>query len=301
MEDYIKNLMAIGNEGMLTKKVGEEPVMTLFIKSIIRILQISKSEIGDIDSYVCIAFLNTMLEQFPGKLDGVFVVFVKILVTELSNKDISKSYRLHVLLLVAHMFIYNPHLTLKVYTDTNVLIPVCQNFFSSLKRYTEVEQFRGLIYGITSLIKVETESMPDVIKSGMTKIIESLIILMHKYTKEREREKIEQIEEQLASKPEETEEIKAKRENLAKLQEVAASEKDDDDDDDDDDLGDDDDYLWSRSDSYYYKSKLEELEAPLYFRDVLQTMKEERPETYEALTAVISEEQKVLLENIIQR
>lgn len=52
MEDYIRNLMHIGNEGMLTKKVGNEPIMTLFIKSIIRILQISKSEIGDIDAYV---------------------------------------------------------------------------------------------------------------------------------------------------------------------------------------------------------------------------------------------------------
>lgn len=52
MEDYIKNLMMIGNQGMLTKKVGEEPIMTLFIKSLIRILQISKNEIGDIDAYI---------------------------------------------------------------------------------------------------------------------------------------------------------------------------------------------------------------------------------------------------------
>lgn len=52
MEDYIKNIMAIGNEGMLTKKIGEVPIMTLFIKTIIKILQISKNEIGDVDSYV---------------------------------------------------------------------------------------------------------------------------------------------------------------------------------------------------------------------------------------------------------
>lgn len=129
MEDYIKNLTKFGNEGFLVKKIGEEPVITVFIKSIIRILQISKSEIGDTDAYVWIVFLNTLLEQFPEKLDGVLMLFIKILVTELSNKEISKPYRLHVLLLVAYMFTYNSKLTLKVFNETKVLIPVCQNFF----------------------------------------------------------------------------------------------------------------------------------------------------------------------------
>jgi DNA integrity scanning protein DisA with diadenylate cyclase activity len=210
MEDYMKNLLSIGNEGMLTKKIGEEPIMTLFIKSIIRILQISKNEIGDIDAYIWISLLNTLLEQFPTKLDGVIILFIKILVTELSNKEISKSYRLHVLLIVAYMFIYNSPLTLKMLTDTNVLIPVCQNFFSSLTKYTEIEQFRCLIYGITTLISTDAENLHEVIKSGMPKIIESLIKLMHKYVKEREREKSEDLEDQISSAAEETEEVKIK-------------------------------------------------------------------------------------------
>lgn len=46
MEDYIKNLIAFGKEGILIKKVGEMPVMTLFMKSILKILQISKNETG---------------------------------------------------------------------------------------------------------------------------------------------------------------------------------------------------------------------------------------------------------------
>lgn len=94
------------------------------------------------------------------------MLYVKIIVTELSNKEVSKSYRLHALQLIPFMFIYNTELTLKLYTDTNTLIPLCQNFFSSLKKYTETEQYRICIYGITSLIGMDHEKLPDVIKSG---------------------------------------------------------------------------------------------------------------------------------------
>mmetsp|Transcript_8248 Transcript_8248/g.9350 ORF Transcript_8248/g.9350 Transcript_8248/m.9350 type:complete len:94 (+) Transcript_8248:804-1085(+) len=81
----------------------------------------------------------------------------------------------------------------------NMLIPICQNFFSSLKKYGDVEQLRNLIYGVSCLIKTDVEALPDVIKAGMQKIVESLIKLAHKYTKEREREKIDELEEQTAS------------------------------------------------------------------------------------------------------
>jgi hypothetical protein len=52
MEDYIKNLIAIGKNDMFIKKVGEVPIITIFVKSIIRILQIAKNEMGDLDSYI---------------------------------------------------------------------------------------------------------------------------------------------------------------------------------------------------------------------------------------------------------
>jgi hypothetical protein len=91
MEDYIKNLIAIGKDGMLYKKVGEVPIMSMFIKAIVRILQISKNDTGSLDGYICISFINCLLEQFPAKIDGVIVLFMKILVTELSNTQISKS------------------------------------------------------------------------------------------------------------------------------------------------------------------------------------------------------------------
>ena len=48
----MKNMVAIGGDGMFTKKLGEEPIITVFIKSLIRILQIAKQELGDMDSYV---------------------------------------------------------------------------------------------------------------------------------------------------------------------------------------------------------------------------------------------------------
>ena len=145
------------------------------------------------------------------------------------------------------------------------------------------------------------DQLPEVIKVGMPKIIESTIKLMHKYTKEREREKIEDLEDQLMPEPENPEEAQNKKSALEKLRQVASSEPEEDDEEEELDLADDDDYLWSRSDSYYYKSKFEELEAPLYFRDTLTKMKEERNENYDKIAQYISEENKNLLENIFER
>jgi hypothetical protein len=227
--------------------------------------------------------------------------FIRILVTELSNKEISKPYRLHVLLLIAYMFTYNSKLTLKILNDIKVLIPVCQNFFSSLKKYTETEQFRGLIYGITSLINTDDDLLPAIIKSSMPMILESLIKLMHKYTKEREREVIDKLEEKISGVEEETEELTVQKQQLERLKEIAKAEIEDESEEEDDDELLDDDYLWARTDSFYYKGKLEQLEAPLYFRDVLQKMNEERNEVYVSLTGVISEANKALLERIIER
>lgn len=132
-------------------------------------------------------------------------------------------------------------------------------------------------------------------------ILESLIKLMHKYTKEREREVIDKLEDKVSRVEEETEEVLVQKQNLERLKEIAKSEIEQESDEEDDEEFLDDDYLWSRTDSFYYRGKLEQLEAPLYFRDVLQKMNEERNEVYLSLTAVISEDNKVLLEKIIER
>lgn len=42
---------------MLIKKVGEVPVLTLFIKSLIKILQISRNDTGDLDGYVSVSLI----------------------------------------------------------------------------------------------------------------------------------------------------------------------------------------------------------------------------------------------------
>jgi hypothetical protein len=135
----------------------------------------------------------------------------------------------------------------------------------------------------------------------MPMILESLIKLMHKYTKEREREVIDKLEDKVSRVEEETEEVLVQKQNLERLKEIAKSEIEQESDEEDDEEFLDDDYLWSRTDSFYYRGKLEQLEAPLYFRDVLQKMNEERNEVYLSLTAVISEDNKVLLEKIIER
>lgn len=52
MEDYMKNIMRIGNQGMLTKKIGDAPLISFFIKGIIKILQIARNETGGVNNYV---------------------------------------------------------------------------------------------------------------------------------------------------------------------------------------------------------------------------------------------------------
>mmetsp|Transcript_1573 Transcript_1573/g.1383 ORF Transcript_1573/g.1383 Transcript_1573/m.1383 type:complete len:93 (+) Transcript_1573:386-664(+) len=85
--------------------------------------------------------------------------------------------------MIAHAFLYDATKTLTILTELQALIPVCQNFFSFLTKFTEVEHYRSLIYGISALIAAE--ELPDVIKSSMGKILESLILIMKRYTRDR--------------------------------------------------------------------------------------------------------------------
>ena len=253
--------------GIFAKKLQEIPLITFFIKSIIKILQIARKETGGVNQYVWISILGALLEQFPGKLDSFVLLFLKILCNELSNKDASKSYRLFWLQLAAYLFIYDSKLTIKNLTELGMLIPVCQNFFSSLRKYDDGDQIRVLIYGITCLIKTDVEFLPDIIKAGMPKILESLIKLWHRYTKNKERQMADELEDFLSSKDIPQDVHETKQGYLDKLNEYNKNEKEEE--DEDDGIDDDDDYLWTKSDSNYYKSKLESLEAPLFLRDTL--------------------------------
>ena len=246
MEDYIKNLMSIGGIGIFIKKIQDIPLITFFIKALIKILQIARNESGGVNHYVCISLFNTILEQYPEKLDTHVILFLKILWNELSNKQASKSYRLYSMQLLAYLFIYNSKLTLKTLTEMGMLIPICQNFFSSLRKYDDPDQLRSLIYGITCLIKTDVDALPDVIKAGMPKILESLVKLSLKYLKHRERQKADEIEEFISNKEEIPENIKElKSGQLDKLNEHIKNEKEDEEEENDVDE-DDDDYLWSK-------------------------------------------------------
>jgi hypothetical protein len=95
--------------------------------------------------------------------------------------------------------------------------------------------------------------------------------------------------------------LKLNKDHLDRLKQILECETQEEGEDDEDDYGDDDDYLWSRTDSFYYKSNLEKKEAPLYFRDKLQELKEKSEDHYDSLIGVISEDNKALLESIIER
>ena len=100
--------------------------------------------------------------------------------------------------------------------DLKVTIPVFQNFFSLLKSYSEVDHFRSLIYGITTLIF--SDEIPDIIKGSMNRIIPSLINLMRKYTRERVGEVKNKVEEKKVTFEENTEEFSVLEKQLAKLE-----------------------------------------------------------------------------------
>lgn len=300
MEDYFRSLVKYGHEGMLTKKVGDDPIMLLLIKGLIKILHIVKEGDVNTNAYICIVVIETLLLEFPGKLDQLLPTFIKILCTELGTKGISSAYRLHSLTLISHCFIYNAPLTIKILTDLKVILPVCQNFFSFLRKFSEVEHLRSLIYGITSLIKME--ELPDMIKASMPKIIESVIDLMRKYTREKIIELRSQVEEKRSRWDEGTEEYAKFNTPYEQLTVWYEETKDDElTDEDEEDDGLDDDYMWSRSDSCYYKSCLEEKEAPLYFKETLEGLSQTREEYYNAIAALISEENQKLLEMIMTR
>lgn len=245
MEDYIKNIMAIGGMGLFAKKIQEIPLITFFIRALIKILQITRKETGGVNQYVWISLLNTLIEQYPGKLDSHVLLFLKILCNELSNKEASKSYRLYCMQIVAYLFIYDSKLTLKTLTEMQMLIPIWQNFFSSLKRYDDQDQLRCLIYGITCLIKTDVEALPDVIKAGMPKILESLVNLCHKYTRQREQQKADELEDLLQSNEISQDVRELKKASLDKINECLKNDPDDKEDENEVDE-DDDDYLWSK-------------------------------------------------------
>mmetsp|Transcript_12312 Transcript_12312/g.12353 ORF Transcript_12312/g.12353 Transcript_12312/m.12353 type:complete len:149 (-) Transcript_12312:73-519(-) len=147
------------------------------------------------------------------------------------------------------------------------------------------------------------DEMPDVIKGSIQKIIESLIDLMRKYTRERILELRSKFEDKRNRWDEGTDEYNNLDAPFQKLSEWMEEYKDDaySEDDDDDDNFEEDDYLWSRSDSCYYKSCLEDKEAPLFFKETLEDFRENKEEVYRGIIELIPEDSQKLLEVIMER
>ena len=52
MEDYFKGIIKFGNHGMMVKKIGEEPIMLVLVKGLVRILQITREEDVNTNAYI---------------------------------------------------------------------------------------------------------------------------------------------------------------------------------------------------------------------------------------------------------
>ena len=64
-----------------------------------------------------------------------------------------------------------------------MILPICQNFFSFLSKYQEIEHFRSIIYGLSALLA--TQNLPNLIKGNIPKILEMLVLNMKRYTRDR--------------------------------------------------------------------------------------------------------------------
>ncbi len=64
---------------MLSKRIGEDPIMLLLIKGLIKIMNIVKGLDTNTNAYICIVIIETLLLEFPGKLDQLLPTFIKIL------------------------------------------------------------------------------------------------------------------------------------------------------------------------------------------------------------------------------
>mmetsp|Transcript_1573 Transcript_1573/g.1382 ORF Transcript_1573/g.1382 Transcript_1573/m.1382 type:complete len:110 (+) Transcript_1573:2-331(+) len=78
MEDYLRCILKYGHEGMLVKKIGEEPVLIVILKSCIRILHLTREEAENTNGYVSIVILETLMVEFKEKLDQLLPTFLKI-------------------------------------------------------------------------------------------------------------------------------------------------------------------------------------------------------------------------------
>ena len=276
METYFKNIFRLDQREVFTRMSGDITYFDLILKSMGRILEISKTSYADGTATIAVNIMTSMLENLKGCIDSYIPHILKIVVEEITRDGVTPAYVKTLLKCVMASFYNNPDITLQVIGELNAFESTLEACFGNIEQYKDLSAMKHFIYGATELFKLTKETLPEVV---ITKVVESLLKIIQKYS---------------------TESTKAAKETAKDDGNNSDIEDDyydyNEGEDDDYDGAFDDDYVPAESNSNLYQGKFDELPAPLHFRITLKQLSESNPDVYNGIIQLISGDQQTMLE-----
>jgi hypothetical protein len=273
----------------------------------LKILTIEKN-MGDVyTSSVCVMkLIGTILENCLGKVDHVLQDIISLISTELSEKIRSKIYKSAILQAFSMCFVYNTNLTYQMLENLGQTDHLLKFFFSNIEIFRKTFEIRRVLYGISCIISSDPRHAPEILKAEISSIMNMVVVLIDTYVTSKEKEINKEVKEatqmkNIADRGFEDEDefvnimskLKEIRKNEGKLFDAPAEEGGDDDEDDEDfdsDYEPGDELLFTAGDLELYDSPLEKVDAPIYFKNVMDHLQTHNKELYDMLVGTLSEE-----------
>lgn len=304
MQSFFQNCIAFGGDALFQFEVEGETPFQLLTKSISRILEIEKNMGEMYASSVCVMkLIGTILENCAGKVDNVLPDFVSLLQREIDDNPPSKIYKSSILQAFAMCFVYNTTLTYMALENLGITDQMLKAFFSNIKIFKKTYEIRRVLYGMSCIIANDPRHAPEILSTEISAIMNVIVVLIDTYVTAKEKEINKEMKEanqmrQLNNEGYEDEE--EFRNIMAKLKEIKKTEgklidfgndggDDEDEDDEDYDLG--DELIYTAGDLELYDSPLEKVDAPIYFKNIMDHLQSANPELYTMLVGTITPEQ----------
>lgn len=165
-------------------------------------------------------------------------------------------------------------------------------------------EVRRVLYGISSIISSDPRNAPEILKAEIASIMNIVVVLVDTYVTSKEKEINKEVKEATQMKTlaiqgfEDEDEF---RNIMSKLKEIRKTEgklfdiPPEDDDEDNEDEGESDyepgdELLFTAGDLELYDSPLEKVDAPIYFKNVMDHLHTHNKELYDMLVGTLSEE-----------
>lgn len=307
MLSFFQNCISFGGDTLFTYSQDGETAFELMTNSITKILEIEKN-IGEMysSSVCCMKLIGTILENCAGKVDNHLPDFITLLFNELQERPPSKIYKSSILQTFAMCFVYNTRLTyesLELQGQTEEMLKL---FFSSMTIFTKTYEVRRVLYGISCIIGNDPREAPEILNSEIPSLMNVVVVLIDTYVRAKEKEikkeikeanKMKQINDQGFDDEDEFITIMAKLKDIKKNQGKLFDLGDEDDEEgfEGDEEGSEydvgDELIYTAGDLELYDSPLEKVDAPIYFKNVMDHLNTTNPELYNMLVATITAEQ----------